>query len=390
MIIFLVYFVEAWVSYAIFTVMSYYLGAVLLIHPVLIGLVGSVGLIPLALKLVVAPVIDKYKLPFFAGSKWSWLVLGLVFNGAFLALFAIDIKTFLGAFVVILFLQSTGMVILDATIDALAVQSKEHQTSVQASIGMFSGVLLGGLLSFLFVPVFEMSYPMWYIVMGFVVLCFIPIINKVKEGINLDAVARAPESKGWSVVKELFRSKSYLLVIVISFLFNIDAGMLEFTLEPYMGLVFGATLSNIAEIYLVTFAASVAVIVLFYKFQEQVKSRLVTALILISVYSGVLALCMSGLILTQVITFNSLVLIYMLWGAFSGATNMLVFALFVEHASVRIPAFSIVLLLSVSNAGRLLGVAVGGFIPIGFIYLISAILLISRIIPLFLLRQGKK
>ncbi|NHI91981.1 MAG: MFS transporter [Candidatus Lokiarchaeota archaeon] len=388
-IIFMVYLLEAWVSYAIFTVLSYYLGTVLLIHPITIGMIGSIGLVPLALKIIIAPFIDRYKLPLFLDKKWSWLFIGLVFNGVFLALFCIDIKNFLSVFAVILFFQSIGMVIMDATVDAIAVQSKERQTSAQASISMFSGVVFGGLLSFFFVGFFEASYPIGYFVMGIVVSCFIPILYKIKKGINLDHLAKTPEHVDWQVIKALFRDHKYLLVILISFLFNIDAGMLEFTFEPYLGLIFHVKLNDIAIIYLVTFLASIAVMISFYKFQEQMTSRIVVGLVLISMYSGMLSLLMSILILMQVLTFSHIVIIYVLWGAVSGATIMLVYTLFVEHSSVKIPAFSIVFLISINNLGRLVGVFVGGFIHIGMIYLISAILILGRIFPLFFLTRRK-
>ena len=386
-IIFLVYFLQAWVSYAIFTVLSYYLGVILLIHPIYIGLIGSIGLIPLVLKIIFAPLIDKQKLPIFSDNKWSWLFFGMVFNGVFLALFAIDIVNFLVVFIIILFLQSTGMVIMDATTDAIAVQRKDRQTSVQPAIGMFMGVLFGGLLSFLFVPIFQFNYPMGYIVMGIIILCFIPLIYKVKGGINFDLITREKVEADWSLFKELFKDRKFIIVMIISILLFTDSGLLEFTLEPYLGLIFGVSLNQIAIIYLISFISNLIVLILFYKFQEQVKNRKILLLIIISLYDGILSLLMSVLIITGVLTFSIFVLIYLLWGITSGALSMLIYILYIDHSSVKIPAFSIMVLISVQNLGRLIGILFGGFIPIGIIYLISAIMLIGRVIPMLMLKK---
>ena len=383
-LIFFVYLMEGFIAYSIYTVLSYYLGSVLKIHSILIGIVGTIGLIPFVLKIVIAPFIDKYSIPIFSDKKKSYLFIGVLFNGIFLALFSIDILNFFIIFIIIFFLQSIGFVLMDITADSLAVLLKKESNDISISIIMFLGTLIGGLLVFLVTGIFQFNYGLGFIIVGILSLSLIPLIIFIKIPPNLDEV----KSVDLAEIKELFKEKRFQLVVIFAFTFRIDAGLLEFTLEPFLGNVFGASLVDIGILYIITFLSSILGIIILYYFRRRLnKFKL---FIFISFYMATMSLILSISILISVVTFQLVVFIYILMGLLSGVANMTLYAIIIEASSPKLATTSFVILAFFLNLGFLIGVLFSGFIHLGVIYLISGLILSFRTIILFKLIQIEK
>ncbi|NHI91356.1 MAG: MFS transporter [Candidatus Lokiarchaeota archaeon] len=383
-LIFLVYLVEGFIAYAIYNALSYYLGYVLGINSILIGIVGSIGIIPFLLKIVIAPLTDKYSLPIFSDKKKSYLFIGIIFNGIFLALFSIDILNFFVFFAIIFFLQSLGFVIMDVTVDSLAVLIKKDSHDVSISIVMFLGTLVGGALVFFVIGVFQYSYGLGFIIVGILSLCLLPVIFFMKLPPNLNESTDV----NFGEIRVIFKEKKFQLIIIFAFLFNIDGGLLEFTLEPYLGRAFGASLVDVGILYIISFLSSIIGIILLYIYRNKLnKFKL---FIFISYYMAFMSLTLCIAIFTSLVSFQLFLFIYILMGILSGVANMTLYAIFIEASSPKLAATSFIFLITFLNFGFLIGVLFSGFIHIGVIYLISAIIMATRTIILFKLIKIKE
>ena len=177
--------------------------------------------------------------------------------------------------------------------------------------------------------------------------------------------------------------------MIFAFFFNIDAGLLEYTLEPFLGNYFGVTLLQLSQIF-AAFIFSGAIGGMHLRFLLRKKLDKVKLLIFISYYMSCMAsiLCIS--ILTSTITLQLYILVNIRTIIVASMANMVLFAFFVEMSDKKLAATSFIFLFFLFNSGYLLGILFSGFFHIGIIYLISAIIMASRTILLFMLLKMKK
>ena len=223
LLIFLIYFFETIITMTIFQILSLYLGTELGIHPVLIGIVGSVSLIPFVCKVFFGLIMDKYKLGIFPNSTKSYLFIGMLLNGIFLLLFSIDIINFFIIFAITFFLQALGFAIIDVTIDSIAVMlEKGHGVNKNLiSVSMFLGTLGGGFLGgFVISRIFNINYSMGFIVVGIISLIFIPTIFLLKNKPTDSKIIS--EKMSLDKLNELFKNPNFQLAIITAFFYNLD------------------------------------------------------------------------------------------------------------------------------------------------------------------------
>ncbi|MHA1895681.1 MAG: MFS transporter [Candidatus Helarchaeota archaeon] len=391
LLILLIYLLEGFVWYVISRTLSYYLGTVLHIHPVFIGLVGSIGLLPLVLKVFLGPIVDKYNVPLFSNSKKSFLFIGILCNGIFLSIFGIlDIVNFMILFVIIFFLQSFGFALIDVTVDAISVSLKKESEidtkneDLTIALFMFIGMMAGGFMGIIFSGLFSLNYSVGFMIVGLLSICFLPVL---RLGIPKNDEKTAPVNFGR--VKELLSNKKFRLAMIFMFLYNIDGGLLEFTLEPYLGNTFGVSITGIGVINMISFVSSLGGILILALFRKKLNKF--KFIIFLSLYYAVFSLVMCILIFTRWITLDLFIITYVLMGLIGGFPIMIVYAITVDMSDASLKATSFVILAFLQNFGTLFGIAFGGFLNMGIIYLISAIILTVKTIPIhFLIKENEQ
>ncbi|MHC1591544.1 MAG: MFS transporter [Candidatus Helarchaeales archaeon] len=373
-----IYFVEAVASYVIFTILSYYLNNVLFIPPIIIGVLGSISLLPMILKTIFAPIINKYKIRGIKGQYRPYILIGVLINAVFISLFFIPQcimvpSASLGVILIFLFVwffQSLGLSLMDVGVDAVGTLYKEKMAPMKISVLMFLGTTIGEIVPMIFLtPFFILSYPLGFIITGLISLTGLFFIWIFKEE-RIDVEIK-PNFE-WSVVKDVFRKSSMIMALVLAFLIIIDNGIFEFTLERFVYIAYHWTLRDLAVINLTLLIGAIVGMFLGYYFSRQLKPKMVLFLTSVSIFIPELiwaVLFPLGLLTLPIFYVTSIIS-----ASGSALYAMAVTALFLDITDPRIGPTMIVIFFTTMNAGKLVGILVGGFLPFIGVFALAAIL----------------
>jgi len=191
-------------------------------------LVGGTAQAPWMLKFIFGPTIDffgKY------GRKIFCVIGGIVGTISILIVAFVDPKISVIPFTALLFIGHSGVVLLDVSADAWAIQTTNinarGKVNAAMYIGLFVGMALGGIL-FACIATFY-GFEMVFITGGFLILSSIILALFVKE--NKISIKRKLIKT--LLIKE-FKKKNTLIILLFSTLVAMNFGMLLFVIPEYM------------------------------------------------------------------------------------------------------------------------------------------------------------
>ncbi|MHA1263746.1 MAG: MFS transporter [Candidatus Helarchaeota archaeon] len=400
---FMVYFIET-----IITVLTLSLFPLLFqgigIDPFFYGVAGSLSLLPMVFKFFIGPMSDRFPIPFLRGKRRGYIILGAILNMIFLPFLALNPITFATLFFVIWFFQTLGLAMIDILTDALAVggsksiQNPKGRTG--ASIWMFSGVFFGGAVASGMSSFFEgHTLDPFFDMQLFSILTFTSLLTLLPLFFIL--FLKEPQEpptdrpKVWLAIK---RNLSYPFVqwgLLFAFLLNIDRGLLELTLEPFVKVAFSvSSLSEIVSTLFFLTLLGIITAIIGYKFIDRIQKNRLLAIIA-AIYIAP-SLVLSVTIINGTITYNLFLILYGVFSMVSGLSYVTYIAFFFELSDPKAAGTMIALFFSVTNLGTVIGIACGGaftsvfgaVLGIGFIYLITALLSGIRIVPLLQIKMA--
>ena len=210
MVLLIVYFTEKDISIAITT------------------MVAGIAAIPFTFKFLFGPLTDHF---FKRGRKPFVVIGGLLAGVSMFPLAIIDPETSLFLFTLVLFIGVIGIVLLDVTADAWAIQVTEiheHGKINAAMFGcMFGGVAIGSIFLSQVAKIY--SYNLVFIIGGIIILLTMILPLLIKEKI---IVKKRPKI-GKLLIKE-FKKKNTIIISLFGFLAAMNFGILLFIIPEYM------------------------------------------------------------------------------------------------------------------------------------------------------------
>jgi PAT family beta-lactamase induction signal transducer AmpG len=191
-------------------------------------LVGGLSSIPWMMKFVYGPTIDffgKY------GRKIFCIIGGIIGTISLIIVAFVDPKTAIIPFTSLLFIGHSGVVLLDVSADAWAIQTtninQRGKVNAAMYIGLFGGTAIGGIL-LAYIATFY-GFEMVFITTGFLILLSIILALFVKE--HKIEIKRKLIKK--LLIKE-FKKKNTLIVLLFCTVVAMNFGMLMFVIPEYM------------------------------------------------------------------------------------------------------------------------------------------------------------
>jgi MFS family permease len=190
--------------------------------------VGGISTVPWVLKFVFGPTIDilgKY------GRK-IFIILGGISGALCIFILAfVDPKISIIPFTVILFIGHSGIVLLDVSVDAWAIQStkinEKGKVNAAMTTGLFGGTAIGGILLAYIATYY--GFEMVFITTSFLIIISIILPLFVKEKrIEIHRKIIRP-----LLIKE-FKKKSTQIVALLGFVTTMNYGMLRFVIPEYI------------------------------------------------------------------------------------------------------------------------------------------------------------
>lgn len=217
-----------------------------------ITLVGSIASVPWAIKFIFGPTIDffgKY------GRKIFIIIGGII--GAISTFFVafVDAKASIILFTALLFIGRVGIVLLDVSADAWAIQTTKtnERGKVNAAMytGLFGGTAIGGILFAYIATCF--GFEMVFITTSFLIFLSISLTFFVKEKkIDIQRKLIKP-----LIIKE-FKKRNTQIVSLFIFIAAMNYGLLRYVVPEYMTNVL---LLDKMQIGLLTAAYPIAIVV---------------------------------------------------------------------------------------------------------------------------------
>jgi len=191
-------------------------------------LVGGLSTVPWMMKFVYGPTIDffgKY------GRKIFCIIGGIIGTISLFIVAFVDPKTAIIPFTALLFTGHSGVVLLDVSADAWAIQTtkRNERGKVNAAmyIGLFGGTAIGGILLSCIATFY--GFEMVFITTGVLISLSIILALFVKEHkIEIKRKLIKP-----LLIKE-FKKKNTLIVLLFCTIVAMNFGMLMFVIPEYM------------------------------------------------------------------------------------------------------------------------------------------------------------
>jgi len=349
------------------------------LDPRVYGVLGSLSLSPMVVKFFIGPISDRFPIPFLRGKHRGYFLLGALINIITLPFLTLNPVNFTILFGIVWFLQSFGIAVMDIMSDTFAIEAKSIQNikgRTGASFWMFAGVFMGGGLAIIFIPLLEADLLIGLLL--FSVLSIPPLIMGVLlKGKSIEEETRVNIREA---VRENLKHPFVKMGLLFFFLLNIDKGLLELTLEPYLYTNFGIEKQAVvATVFIISFLGVILAGLGYFFIDKIQKSRL---LIIINIIYVIPSVLMFYFILTGIITKEIFILLYAIYAAVSGLSWVTYTGLFFDLSNPKAAGTMIALYISMSNLGMVIGIAVGGFLNMAIIYLITAIICALRILPL--------
>ncbi|MHA1145358.1 MAG: MFS transporter [Candidatus Helarchaeota archaeon] len=381
-----IYFVEAMVGYVTLTILSYYLNNVLLINPIIIGILGSVSLLPMVLKVFLGPFMDRFKIPGLSGRRRPYILIGTILNAVFVSLFFLpQLIVFPNAFiwvlvvfVIIWFLQSLGITLMDVGVDAIGTMYKQQKSSIKISVLMFLGTTAGGMIPTIFLtPIFMISYPLGFIITGMLSLLGLFFVQIFREDeLGLDVVP----AFNLQAVKTEFRKTPVIFALILAFFLLFDKGLFEFTLERFVFIAYGLTLGDLALINLTIMFGAIGGMIFGYFFMKKIKNKIVLFVTAASFF--VPELIWATLLPLGLLSFPIFYVTSIISAVGSALYTMAYMALYLDLSNPKIGATMIAVFLAVANLGQVVAIFISGFFPLIVIFIMAAIFSGVRLVPL--------
>ena len=191
-------------------------------------LVGGLSSVPWMMKFVYGPTIDffgKY------GRKIFCIIGGIIGTISLLIVAFVDPKTAIIPFTALLFIGHSGVVLLDVSTDAWAIQTTKinERGKVNAAmyIGLFGGTAVGGILLACIATFY--GFEMVFIITGVLIFLSIILALFVKE-YKIEIKRKLIKLL---LIKE-FKKKNTLIVLLFCTLVAMNFGMLMFVIPEYM------------------------------------------------------------------------------------------------------------------------------------------------------------
>ena len=318
----------------------------------LITLVGGITTLPWAIKFVFGPTIDffgKY------GRKPFIILGGTIGSLSTLIVAFIDPTISLIPFTALLFMGHSGIVLLDVTADAWAIQSTtiKQRGKVNAAMytGLFGGMAIGGIL----LACIATYYGFVMVFLTTSLLVFIPIILAlfVKEKkIDIQKKLIIP-----LLIKE-FKKRNTQIVALLGFVAAMNYGMLIYVIPEYMTNVL---LLDKIQIGLLqsTFPISIVIGVILGGTTSDKWGRKKI------LYLSLTGLMISSALLITVTTWENLAIIYTAIGICTGASSFSTMAaLMMDITNPKVGGAQYSFLASISNFGHVTISMVSGSIVV--------------------------
>ncbi len=353
------------------------------IDPRIYGFFGGLSLIPVTLKFIFGPISDKFPIPGIGGKRKGYIIIGAILNIIFLPFLSVNPATFFVLFFFFWFMQTLGIAIMDILTDALAIQAEDLQNSrgrTEVSVIMFFGTFAGGYIVSQFIPMLISNLRLTLVLFSIISIIPVGLILFLKEREETESVKQV----GFiDAVKQGFAHPFVWWGLLFAFLQNLDGGLLELTLEPYLVDLVGvpwAAQIVVQDLFYISMIGYVLAFAGFF-FIDRVKKNRV--LIIITIFYMVPLGILGYLTMTSTLTYNTFLWLYgslMLAGGLSFVT---VIGLFFDLSSPKVAGTMIAVFYTVNNLGRLLGIMTGGFFTISTIFFISLGIMVLRILPLW-------
>jgi len=175
--------------------------------------------------------------------------------------------------------------------------------------------------------------------------------------------------------------------LLFAFILNIDGGLLELTLEPYLVINLGVPIQAVVgDLFYISLIGNIIAIAGYFFIDRVKKDRLLIIIALIYIIPLVI---LGYLTQTSTLTYDVFLWLYGVFSLVSGLSFVTYIALFFDLSSPKAAGTMIALFLTVTNLGRLLGIMVSGFFAISTIYFIAVALTAFRILPLWRIKMSE-
>ncbi len=359
------------------------------LDPRIYGVLGGFSLFPMVMKFFIGPISDNFPIPFLRGKRRGYFILGALLNIIFLPFLSLNPVQFLALFFFIWFLQSLGIAIVDIMTDTIIISAKPTQSikgRTGASLWVFLGVFIGGALATGLVGLLEADLLVGLSALSILSVGPLVLIYFLKE----DPKESQKTTGLWDDLKRNFTGPQQQFVIaglIFAFLLNIDGGLLELTLEPFIASKFLTPWTEIiGTLFFISLLGTVLGFLGYFFIDKIKKNRL---LIIISIIYIIPSVFLAYLIYTDLLTYEIFLLLSGIYGFVAGLSFVTYTGLFYDLSDPKSAGTMIALYISFTNLGMVIGVISGGFFSMSTIYIIVAILCALRIIPLLFIKMAK-
>lgn len=387
LIFFTVYMVEMIVTMVTLSYFPFLFGMMGL-DPIVYGFVGGLALFPMACKFFIGPISDRFPIPFLRGKRKGYLIIGGLLNVILLPFLSINPIEFIVLFLVVWLFQTLGVAVMDIMTDALAISGPAFQSArgrTEASITMFSGTFLGGFIVTQFIPMIMSDLLVALTIFALIGLIPLILVLFLKEQESAKVEETHPSL--WGILKENFGYSFVKWGVLFAFVLNIDGGLLELTLEPYLGITLGIPIDAVVHDLFYISMISYVIAFLGYFFIDKVNKNKMLIIIAL-VYIVPLAL-LGFFTLTNTLTYTLFLWLYGVFSMVAGLSFVTYTALFFDLSNPKAAGTMIAFFLTITNLGRLAGIMLGGFFTMSTIYFIAVGLTAFRILPLLKIRAAE-
>jgi MFS family permease len=306
----------------------------------LITLVGGLSTGPWALKFIFGPVIDffgKY------GRRIFIIIGGILGTISIFIVAYIDPETSIIPFTVLLFIAHIGVILIDVSADAWAIQTTKanEKGKVNAAMytGLFAGTGIGGIL-LAFIATYY-GFEMVFLITSFLIFLSIILVLFVKET-KIDIQRRLIKPL---LIKE-FKKINTKIVALFGFVASLNYGMLRFVIPDYMTNVL--LLDKIQIGFLTSiYPISIVIGVLIGGIASDKFGRKKV------LYFSLIGLLISSVLLITANTWEKLAIIYTAIGILTGASSFSALAaLLMDITNPKIGGSQYSFLTSIANFGH--------------------------------------
>jgi len=190
--------------------------------------VGGIASIPWMLKFIFGPTIDffgKY------GRKVFIMIGGIIGSISIFIVSVIDPKTYIMPFTALLFISHSGIVFIDVSADAWAIQTSKinERGKVNAAMftGLFAGTAIGGILLSFIATYF--GFEMVFIITSSLIFLslILPLFVREKK-------IYIQRKKIKSLLIKEFKKRNTQIVIILMFISGVNFGMLIFIIPEFV------------------------------------------------------------------------------------------------------------------------------------------------------------